>query len=340
MKPANDKKPRLAAEFTDLAARRAWLDGLPDTRYRGQRTNRIEQALVAEASPLVATLRQVRELMRPAEICAVDLGDGDDEDSGDRNTGFGAEMKHNQSSFTPSIPKLLRAYADGIRIGTSFYRDKGGETVTIGGTLPGASGRMKFRGLQFYRGALVAYGDDKGRKRKPKYVGTKSGVMYGKDSETARHIDETQANNASYLKLTGAPANDNAPRAREAPTPTKSAAAARVALAGVANDNVQVTHCPDGMAYGYGRLAGISDSAGHGATTAPRHAALDELDRAETFASMELDSADVELIEAVLSGESFRTIGLRFGYAESSAHRSGRQVVERALEKISKKIAA
>jgi len=357
---ANDNTPRHADDFgTDLAARRAWLDGLPKTSPKPKAGSRIERALVKEQSPHVATLRQVRELMRPAKTDeTVDLGGGDKDENGEKNTGYGAERKHNQSSFLPSIPVLMRAYADGMRIRvvskegkiigrvcTTYYSDRNGESMTIGGKLPGPYGRMNFHGLRFFRGELVFYGD-KGRMRKPKYTGTKVGLAYGKGSETERHVKDTKKNNAAYLKLAGtarlysSAANDNAPRAPSAAFRTDDAAAASLALASAANDNVPVTNCPDGIATGYGRLGGISESTGPGATTAPRHPALDEMERADTFAEMNFDADDLDLVEAILADESFRSIGQRLGYAESSAHRSGRQVVERVLEKIAKKIAA
>ena len=344
---ANDNQPRHAGEFgDDLKARRDWLGTLPKAKPKPDQGNRIERALVKEKSPLVATLRQIAELMRPAKTDeTVDMGGGDDDEGGDKNTGYGTEQKHNQSSFTPSIPKLLNEYAEGIKIGTSYHHDKSGESVTIGGKTPGTAGRMKFHGLRFHRGKLVLYGDN-GRMRVPKYTGTKNGLAYGKDSETERHVKETKANNLSYLALPGtaplrgAPANDNAPRSPSPAFRTDDAAAARLALDSAANDNAPITYCPDAIAAGYGRLGGISESAGPGSTTAPRHAALDEMDRAETFADMNVDEADIEIIEAILADESFRAIGTRLGFAKSSAHKSGRQAVERALETISKKIAA
>ena len=356
---ANDNTPRHADDFgNDLAARRDWLASLPQTKAKPNTGNRIERSLVAEQSPLVTTLRQVREIMRPADLATTIDMEGDSEEGGETNTGFGAEMKHNQGSFLPSIPALLEAYADGMRtrvvskggkivgrVCTSYYRDRNGESVTIGGKLPSANGRMRFHGLRFYCGELVAYGH-KGRMCQPKYTGTKVGLAYGRGSATELHVNQTEASNASYLELAGtsplrgAPANDNANRAPAPPFRTENAAAARMALAGVSNDNVPVTKLSDGIAAGYGRLGGISESAGPGATTAPRHAALDEMDRAETFASINIDHADIDIIEAILANESFRAIGLRLGFAESSAHRTGRKAVERALETISKKIAA
>jgi hypothetical protein len=336
---ANDNRPRMAGEFKTLADRRDWLKSLPNPPKR-KLGSRIERALIDEAIEAgdpsrqaaalhhVATLQRVRELMRPADTATTVDIEGDEEDD-DKNTGFGEERVHNQSAFTPSIPKLMVAYADGMRVRvvskngtivgrvcTSYYRDRNGETVTIGGRLPGARGRLRFHGLRFYRGELIAFGD-KGRMLRPKYVASAKGLTYDKGGVTERHVEQQRADDIAYLNL-------------PATAPSRPAAA---------NDN-RVTYCPDAIAAGYGRLAGISESAGPGATKAPRHAGLDEMERAETFDAIGFASADLDVVEGILSGESFRAIGLQRGHAESSAHKSGRQIVERALQTISEKIAA
>lgn len=339
---ANDNRPRHVAEFATLAERRDYLEKLPDARYRGTAC-RIENALVADKSPHAITLRRIRELMRPADIAStVEFDNSGDADEGVENSAeaFGPELKHNQGSFTPSIPKLLGAWADGMRtrvvskggrivgrVGTTYHRDANGETVIVGGQIA-----RRFYGLQFHNGELVAYGD-KGKKRAPKYTGTAAGVSYDKDGTDKAYLALPSAAGA----ITAA-TNDNAPRSLCPPIRTHRAAKAAALLASAANDNVPITYCPDGLAAEYGRIAGISDSGG--TAKAPRHAAFDELERAENFASLGIDPADVAVIETILENASFRAIGLQSGAAESSAHKTGRRIVERVLQKISEKIAA
>ena len=362
LQAANGNAPIMAGAFATLDDRRAWLKSLPNPPKQ-RKGSRIERAFLNEAREQsdpsrqaaalhhVATLHRIRELMRPADTATTVDIEGDDEDD-ETNTGFGAELVHNQGAFTPSIPKLITAWADGMRtrvvskngkivgrVCTSYYSDRGGETVTIGGRLPDG-----FHGLQFYRGELVAFGD-KGRKLPPKYVADPKGLSYEKDSETEKHVERQPSEDQAYLNLPGtAPympsTMPDAPRSMVPQRQTRRAAKAAAMLAAAANDNAPVTYCPDGVATGYGRLAGICEPAGPGATTAPRHAALEEQERAETFASLDIHGRDLDVIEAVLANESFREIGLRRGYAESSAHKSGRQVVERAFKIISEKIAA
>lgn len=322
-------------------------------RYRG---NRIEKALVKEQSPLVITLRRLAELMRPAATAVtVDIQAGGEEDAS-RNTGFGTERLHNQGAFNPSIPELMQALSDGMR--TRVVRDKSGKLTRISPShhfsqernglwhrIGSCLGKGKLTGLEFFAGEMVAYGDNKGRKRQPDYNADHLGLTYEKESVTARQVERQEDENRSYLSLPAASkyeaANDNnAPRALGAPPKTGRAARAAKWLSEAANDNVPVTRLPDGVAAGYGRLAGISEPKPYGATSTPRHEALDEMDRAEAFAGLGLDTDDWEVIDAVLDDESFRTIGLRRGHAESSAHKSGRRAVEAALRKISEKIAA
>ncbi len=322
-------------------------------RYHG---GRIERALVNEASPLVSVLRQLVELMRPADIAAtVDLGAEGAADDG-ANSGYGAERKHNQGSFLPSIPKLMAALADGLcprvvsfqgkivgRVGTTFAKS----FVEIGGKIRGG-----FHGLQFSNGELVAYGD-RGRKRRPTYVADRYGLSYDKDplahvkkdSPTYAHIVRAATDNLDYVELPAAERYKptvaaEAPRSLSPPMKTRRAEAAAAMLSAAANDNVKIQKLPDGVAAEYGRLAGISSPKGSAATSSPRHHACDEIDRVEALASAGIGDAALEIVDAVLDGESFRTIGLRFGHAESSAHKSGRQIVERTLTEISRKIAA
>lgn len=322
-------------------------------RYAG---NRIEKALVKEKNPLVVTLRQLAELMRPANTATtLDIQPGED-DSSPFGSGFGAERIHNQGAFKPSVPEVLQALSDGLRArvirapngkvtrvcpGHSFSMEREGLWHRVGTSV----GKGKLTGLEFFAGEMVAYGDEKGRKKRPEYIADPLGLTYDEQSITARHVERQEDENKSYLRLPSATkyeaANDNnAPRALAPPQPTARAAKAARWLAEAANDNVPVTRLPDGIAAGYGRLAGISEPKPVGATSTPRHEAFDEMDRADTFADLGIAAEDWEVIDAVLDDESFRTIGLRRGHPEPSAHKSGRKAVETVLRKISEKIAA
>lgn len=279
------------------------------TTYRYQ-TPRIEKALVKEASPHVITLRRIRELMRPAEMAANDNALPDEEEGDQPNPGVDLEVIHNQGSIVPSIPKLLAAYADGMRVRvvsengkivgrvcTTYYRDRNGETVRIGGQI-----KRRLHGLQFQNGELVAYGD-KGRRLRPDYFANRtSKETPNPKSLKAQHLQEVTANDNSYANLA---------------------------------DGKQAA-----MPHAYGRIAGISEGKGYAGTTAPRHPVLDEIERAENFASAGIEQAELDVIEAILDDESFRTIGLKFGAADSSAHKTGRRIVERTLQKISERLAA
>ncbi|MBP2560351.1 hypothetical protein J2857_003120 [Neorhizobium galegae] len=305
----------------------------------GREGNRIERALVEDKSPLAATLRQVAELLRPPVVAAND----NTPPAADANPGKEGERVHNQGSILPSVPMLLRAYAPLIE--TSQRRQDGGWYI-IGTT----DGRRKLTGLIFRDGELIAFGDDRGRKCRPDYVADPLGLVFDKGSETAKHIERRQEENRAYTRLSGAglylsDQRTDAPRSLAPPPRTARA---------VANDNIlskakanttvmpPVTKLPDGVAREYGRLAGIAEANGtnEGATSAPLHEALAEMERAEKFEAAGFDRGDMEVVEDILSDASFRTIGLARGYAESSAHRMGRKVVEDVLKRVSTKIAA
>jgi len=297
------------------------------TTYRYQ-TPRIEKALVKEGSPHVITLRRISELMRPANTATtVDIENADERDDAP-NTGYGTERKHNQASFLPSVPMLLRAYEAGMQTGV---RDLQGAWHRIGPW----DGKGKLTGLIFYKGELVAYGDDAGRRRTPKYVADPVGLSFNKDDTDKAYLNLPAT--APYRPAT----NADAPRSLCPPTRTHRAAKAAALLEGAANDNVKVTYCPDGIAAEYGRTAGISEPTGigDGGTSAPRHPAFDEMDRADAYADLNMGHADLDVIESIFDDESFRTIGLKFGAADSSAHKTGRRIVERTLQKISEKLA-
>lgn len=308
-------------------------------KSHGEDGNRIERALVAEKSPLVATLRQVGELIRPPVVASNDnqpSGEVDDE-----NAGTGMERKHNQGSILPSVPMLLRAYDAGVASGVRELKDGWHRIGPV-------EGRRKLTGLIFLDGELVAYGDDRGRRRKPRYDAKVAEAEVDPDSETAKHTAAQTDENKAYTKMKAAGAyvsaqSPNAPRSLNPPPRTARAVANDNVLAkAIANTAVMPTvkKLPDGVAAEYGRLAGIAELKGVGGSSAPMPEALSEMDRADQLEAAGFRRRDLEVIEEILADASFRTIGLQFGYAESSASRMGRKVVEDTLERISKKIAA
>ncbi len=344
--PANDNTPRRnVVRLPNDGPTREWLaerNAAGCAVDYGSEGNRIERALVKEKSPLVAALRQVSELMRPAEIAANDNTPADD-DGEPVNAGKGHERLHNQGSITPSVPMLLKAYEDGVSSGAREVRQG---WHRIGPT----DGKRKLTGLIFLNGELIAYGDNKGRKRRPDYNTKVAEAVVNEESETAKHIAAQPEENRTYVRLAG---RERYISSQRPDAPGSIAPAQRTARA-AANDNElqaaiantpvmpPVKKLPDGVAADYGRIAGVAETkgVGEGKTSAPMHDALSELERQDELASAGFHDEDLEVVEAILSDASFRTIGLQHGYAESSAHRMGRKVVEDVLTRISEKIAA
>ncbi|KNY12944.1 hypothetical protein AKG11_31980 [Shinella sp. SUS2] len=303
----------------------------------GQHATRIERWMVEEKSPLVVPLRLVKELLRPAVTAVNDNRPaGENEDAG-----MGAERVHNQGSITPSVPMLLAAYEDGM--------SNGGFSFIEGNVLLGSTNwRGKLTGLIFRNGELVAYGDYKGRKRRPAYTADPLGLVYNEKSETEKHVEAQPAEDKAYMRLKSActyvsAQSPNAPRSLASPPRTARAVANDNVLAtAIANTKVMppVKLLPDGVAADYGRLAGISEMKGVGGASAGLHEVLTEMDRAEKLAAAGIDEVDLEVLDAVLDDASFRSIGMRFEHPESSASHEGRKIVERTLKKISEKIAA
>lgn len=307
----------------------------------GEDGTRIERALVADKSPLAITLRRVRELMRPPIVASNDNEPAEEGDEKSRGSGF--ERVHNQGSILPSIPVLLRAYAP--KIETSQRK------VTNGWHLVGqTAGLRKLTGLIFQNGELIAYGDDKGRRRKPRYDTKVAEAMVDEDSETAKHIAAQPAEDAAYtrFKAAGYYVSAQSPSAGQSlaspPRTARAVANDNMLVKAVANTNIMplITVLPDGVAHKYGRLAGVAEMKGvdDGKTSAAKNEALSELERADKLKAAGIRRDDLDVIEQVLADGSFRTVGLQFGYAESSASKSGRRVVEAALRRISEKIAA
>lgn len=324
---------------------REWLaerDAAGTATEHGSDGNRIERALVKEKSPFVATLRQVSELMRPPVTAANDNAPANDEGS-TANSGKGHERVHNQGSILPSVPMLLRAYQAGVQSGV---RELNNGWHRIGPT----DGKRKLTGLIFSNGELIAFGDDSGQKRRPTYKADPLGLVFDKESETAKHVERQSEENRSYIRLAGreqyiSSQRPDAPGSISPPPRTARAVANDNTLAAARANTTslpRVHRLPDGVAKDYGRLGGIAEAkgAGEGATSAPMHETLSELERAEKLIAAGIHAEDIEVVDDILSDASFRTIGLARGYAESSAHKMGRKVVEELLMRLSEKIAA
>lgn len=306
----------------------------------GQRATRIERWMVENESPLIVPLRLVKELLRPPITAVNDNrpAGGEDEDA---NDGTGVERVHNQGSITPSVPMLLAAYEDGL--------SNGGFSFIEGNVLLGSTNwRGKLTGLIFRNGELVAYGDYKGRKRRPAYTADPLGLVYNEKSETQKHVEAQPAEDRSYTRMKSASTyvsaqSPEAPRSLASPPRTARAVANDNVLAtAIANTKVMppVKLLPDGVAANYGRLAGVSETKGVGGASAGLHEVLTELERAENMAAAGISEVDLEVLDAILDDASFRSIGLSFEHPESSASHEGRKIVERTLKKISEKIAA
>lgn len=308
----------------------------------GQHATRIERLLVAEQSPLIVPLRLVKELMRPPVTAANDNRPVGGEDA-EASSGNGTERVHNQGSITPSVPMLMAAYRDGM--------DNGGISFVEGNVLLGSTNwRGKLTGLIFRDGELIAYGDYKGKKRRPAYTADPLGLVYDEKSETEKHVEAQPAEDKSYTRLKSASTyvsaqSPYAPRSLAPPPKTVRAAANDDVLASaIANTKCMppVKRLPDGVAFDYGRLAGVSAMKGvsNGGSSAGMHEVLTEMERAENMAAAGIDEVDLEVLDAILDDASFRSIGLSFEHPESSASHEGRKIVERTLKKISEKIAA
>ena len=357
---ANDNTPRRSVvRLQNDGPTQEWLaerDAAGFAVDYGSDGNRIERVLVKEKSPLVAALRQVAELMRPPVIAANNNAPANDD--GERvNSGKGHERVHNQGSITPSVPMLLRAVSDGMRPRVirhpdgSITRIDTGHRVVDGWHLSGWTDGKKLHGIIVNSGELTAYGDDKGRKRRPDYKANRATeAVVDEKSETAKHIAAQPEENRTYVRLRGreryiSHQRPDAPGSI-APVPRTARATANdnELQAAIANTQVlpPIQKLPDGVAADYGRLAGVAETkgVGEGKTSAPMHDALSELERQEELAAAGFHDEDLAVVDAILSDSSFRTIGLQFRYAESSAHRMGRKVVEDVLTRISGKIAA
>lgn len=374
-RPANDNRP--AARVVPMPNDGPTPDWLARRNAAGCATSygkfgsRVERALLTDvatdeaAAHAVVALRHLREIVRPAELVAANdnalIDDGETEES----RSHGLERVHNQSAIVPSIPKLLRAFADGMRCrvtkqsdGTLRRADMGVRvwtgrdrlsTVHIGGY----DGR-RFVGLQFIAGRLEFYGD-RGRKCRVDYKTKVSAANPSREDIAEARLDEL-CGTASYLRLRGTPMPEPL-RLPDVPRPLPGVippgkGRLRTWLAEQCA-GMPVTICPPGVAAvwrrdglglecGYGRLGGVSEAigVGEGKTMAPAHASLNEINRSVTESDFTdgLSKCEQAVLDALLDGESFAAIAAAAGKNPTS--HNGRRVAVQTLQNFNEKIAA
>ncbi|MER8664396.1 hypothetical protein NKH34_25020 [Mesorhizobium sp. M1148] len=270
-----------------------------------------------------ATLDVVSELLRPASLVAANDNFAQNADDETVNGGWGLETKLTASSIRPSIPAFLAAYSDGLRPRVTVKSDgtivrfaggvrydsrknKRGITVKELIEIGGRDSAGKFRGLQFYEGELIAYGQNGVRKR-PWVDATEASQARhsSEDEHEAAQLAEEQSVAAGYLAL------------------GKQTAA---------------------MPYLYGQLAGITEGKGVGVgkTSAPAHMTLSEIDRAIDAADFVARVPDrvMSIVTAANDDETYAKIAIDRGYAKSSASKVGKKLVLKALSEIKSAIAA
>lgn len=315
----------------------------------GKAGTRIGRAIARENKESARLLSAALELMRPADVAANDNEPSD-------NSGIGLETVQRDR---PSRGEMRRAIAEGMRPRVITRRDgttlrfaggisARGDCLEIGGSIGGL-----FFGLRYVNGALVAYGDTTGKMRRPWIDATRATKAHvDPDSATAAHLADGPSVAERYLSLRGTrlPIGahwPDAPRALPSEaTPRAIAAQAILDAAWSRTDPAEVRwgFCAPGIAATYGLLSGVSDLKGTGAgkTTAPQHQTLAEIDRADAGDDLRarLSEKAVRVLEAVATGEAYRTIGIAEGYAEKSAHVSGKRAVQNAMAEIKSAMAA
>ncbi|RRD24717.1 hypothetical protein ECB98_13410 [Brucellaceae bacterium VT-16-1752] len=289
--------------------------------------DRIARALEKHDLDIGKAFYRLRELMRPPLIAANDnLADPDVEE---KDRAWGMERKHNQSSMTPSIPKMLRAYERGQKIGVQYHnRHSSGKPYTwIGGRVRG-----KFTGLFIGHGegAPMFYQDDDGRRQKAKY---RDGILTDRELDHDQEVEDhalQMAGLASYMALNRGPV-------------MRGVLEERYVISGERprRHSVYSTGVASYKPSDYGRLC-ISDmkGVGEGKTTAPAMAEMAEIDRANTAADffIGLPATDKLVVETMLVADSFSEVAAAVG-KEPTSH-NGKRLVLTALEKYSEKIAA
>lgn len=372
-RPANDNRP--AARVVPMPNDGPTPDWLARRNAAGCATSygkfgsRVERALLTDAATdeaaahAVVALRHLREIVRPAELVAANdnalIDDGETEES----RSHGLERVHNQSAIVPSIPKLLQAFADGMRVRVTkatdgkmtrvcrqVWTDRNGvSTVWLGGM----DGR-RWRGVMFIGGRLEFYGD-RGRKCRVDYKTKVSSAKPSREDVAAARLDEI-CGTASYLRLHGTPMPvplvlRDVPRPLPGTIPPAKARLRAWLVEQCAGEPVQ--QCPPGVAAvwrrdgmglecGYGRLAGVSEAigVGEGKTMAPAHASLSEITRSVAASDFMdgLSAREQAVLDALLDGESFAAIAAAAGKNPTS--HNGRRVAVQTLQNFNEKIAA
>ncbi|MFC6486938.1 hypothetical protein [Nitratireductor sp. GCM10026969] len=292
---------------------------------------RIRANLQRTAPDAFRTLVSLDELLHPPRVAD---NDNDASAADDDNSGVGHERVHNQGCIKPSPDTVLRAYFDGMRPRVVLRRDgtmerfQGGvryetgdgghEFVEIGGYY--SSG--EFYGLQFYRGELIAYSDANGRKKTPWYDATRAAEASKDKKEKEAERNEELAWIRFYLG------------------PIVHGYLADCYRIG----KKRLSFFSPGAARDYGRLAGVSEAKGVGEcrTSAPAPDALAEIDRAASaeYLISRLDDTDASRIRRIIDADSFSEIALAEGASPSSAHKVGRGLCIKTLQRIEQLLAA
>ena len=157
--PANDNHPHYAADFGDLAARRAWLSRLPNKAKPVLAWPTAERLSRLKSPSAAAALISYSELSQPARmIAANDNAPGVEID---------VDMRH---ETRPSIDEMLRAVSDGMRARVVAAKESGQwKFIERHEVRYGVRGsRVELGNLTFASSTLVTFGQtDRGRGLRP-----------------------------------------------------------------------------------------------------------------------------------------------------------------------------
>lgn len=158
----NDNVPRRAADFADLAARRAWIAARPD-KTKAVLAWPTAERLARQDKRLAAVLVRYRELVAPGKFIAAN----DNADTGDADA---------IREIRPSLKELAAAVDEDLEVHfpTREAANAGWSVRMVDGHLVCHQGEYTYLGsLLFLRGALVSYDrfvgkDDKSRTSRPR----------------------------------------------------------------------------------------------------------------------------------------------------------------------------
>jgi hypothetical protein len=342
--------PVKIADIPSPDARRTWLDSLPPWKESDLAGTRIARALKKDAPNAFRQLMLVAALLEPLNLVAANDNNAPEADA-ELADGFGHERVQTMSSIRPSIPSMLRAYADAFRPRVIIRKD--GKVERFGGNGPVCdNGVIQIGGLRFYKGQLHQIHEN-GKWRKPWVDVTRPATDKPiKGSATEAHKMDWPNVPHRYLGRIGA-----TDWAGDGPIPSQVCAPRGVSVTPISAAKAElrqwldqqckghtVTKCELGVARQYGLLSAVSHLKGtqDGVTTKPAVQALTEIDRDSLRQEViqKVDPEVVETIEDALADESFTHIGKCKGYEDSSAHHAGKRAVTKALQNISEKIAA